>query len=607
MESIYDEENRRRRRNSAFVRQAAILASAGILVRIIGFAYRLPLTALIGDEGNAIYGASYNLYLFFLVVSSAGFPAAISKMVATRRAREEYHNAHEVFRVCLLLVGGLGLAGALMLFFGANFFVWLTNTEGTGTYYSIVYLAPTVFLVAVMAVFRGYFQGFESTGPTGIAQLVEQVFAAIFSVVLAMVFLHATSGSLAAGAAGASAAKGIGAVFGLGTLVFIYFLNMDRTRRRLKRCKGLPLESRWGIVREAVFTAFPIIIGTAIFSITAIIDTAMVNGILEDIGWEAEDINEAFGQLVGKYLPLSTLPVAVATSLAQAAIPSIASSLATGDIRDANYKINKSMRIAMMFCIPAAVGMGVLADQLLLLLFPSFPEGGALVRVGAISIVFLALNQVATGMLQACDRLRVPVYAALAGCSVKIVLNAILIPIYGINVMGAVISTIVCYMLAASINLFVLMRVMGRGLRIDIWLFLKPLMAASVMGFVCFSVYHIFYYAMVGWAGVLLANGIAFVLAMAIGGVAYLFYLAFIGGMDEDDIAALPMGRRINLIINSVGLRPAPPKPQAPPNPWDLPPKPPLPLKVRLVRKFQKQMRRIFLGNKKTRRVRRRR
>lgn len=563
------------KRHAGLARQAAILAVSGILVRVMGFAYRLPLTALIGDEGNGIYGASYNLYMLFLVVSSAGFPTAISKMVSERVAKRQYHNAHEVFRTCLFLVGGLGLAASLVLFFGAGFFVWLTNTEEMGTYYSIVALAPTVFIVALMAVFRGYFQGLSVTTPTAISQLVEQVFNAVFSVVLAMFFLQTTGGDLAWGAAGGTAGKGVGAVFGLGTLLFLYFVCAPSIHKRVKKSESLPRENRKDIAKEALYTAFPIIIGVAVFSITSIIDTAMVTGILAGIGWDSEQVSEAFGQLTGKYLPITTLPVAVATAIASATIPSIAGSLSVGDIGEANYKINKAVRITMMLCIPAAVGIGVLADQILLLLFPSFPEGGMLLRIGSVSIIFLALAQITTGMLQGCGHMRIPMYAALVGAGVKVILNSILIPIPGINVLGAVISTIVCYMVASGIDLFMLMRIMGRGARIDLkGLFLKPILASVVMGFVCFSVYYLFYFSLVGVFGVLLANAVACIIAVVLGALSYLIYMVMINGIDEEDLAVFPMGIRINALVEELGLRPKPRKLPRPPHPWELPAKP---------------------------------
>jgi len=548
-----------RLRAGSFIKQAAILAAAGMVVRIIGFAYRLPLTALIGDEGNGIYGASYNLYLFFLVVSSAGFPAAISRMVSERVAKQAYYNAHQVFKTCLLLVGGLGFAASVTLALGAGFFSWVINPEDTETYYAILALSPTVFLVAIMAVFRGYFQGIATTVPTAVSQLVEGVFNAVFTVVLAMLFYNAT-GNVAMGAAGATAGKGVGALFGLFTLLFLYFACYPAIKKQVMydNAKDIPRESRRGIAKEALGTAFPIIIGVAVFSITNLIDTAMVNTILTNMGWEREYVREAFGQLAGKYVPLTTLPVAVSTAIATAAIPSIAGSIAQGNVKEANYKINKAVRLSMIISFPAAVGMGVLADQILLLLFPSFPDGGALLRVGSVSIIFLAISQIATGMLHGCGHMRIPMQAALAGAGVKVVLNLILIPIPAINVVGSVISTTACYMVAAAINMYMLMKIMGPGARIDLWgVLAKPLLASGVMALASFSVYHVFFLALSGVFGLYFSNAVACLLAIAGGAVVYFVFMYVIKGVGEDDIAMFPMGTRINKLINRITTKEA--------------------------------------------------
>jgi len=544
-----------KQRASAFVKQAAILASAGVLVRLIGFAYRLPLTALIGDEGNGIYGASYNLYLFFLVVSSAGFPAAISKMVSERTAKQAYYNAHEVFKTCLLMVGGMGLLAAVTLALGAGFFARLINPHDLATYYSILALSPTVFLVAIMAVFRGYFQGMATTAPTAISQLVEQVFNAVFSVVLAVLFLRAASGDVAMGAAGGTAGTGVGAFFGLITLLFLYFACSSAIRKRIKYENNpkVPRESRRAIAKEALGTAFPIIIGVAVFSMTNLIDTAMVNTILTSMGWETEQVREAFGQLSGKYVPLTTLPVAISTAVATAAIPSIAASIVLGNTSEANYKINKAVSLTMAISIPAAVGIGVLGDQILMLLFPTFPGGGMLLRVGSVSIVFLAIAQIATGMLQGCGHMKIPMYAALSGAVVKIIFNALLIRIPAINVLGSVISTTICYMVVAGINWYMLMKIMGPAARLDfVSVFAKPLMASVVMALSSFSVYHVFFMAMNGVLGQLWANAIACVIAILVGAVVYFAYMVVIKGISEEDIELFPMGGRVNRLIAEI-------------------------------------------------------
>jgi stage V sporulation protein B len=161
---------------TSFVKQAAILATASLMVRFIGFLYRVPLTNLIGDVGNAVYGRAYTIYTFLLIISSAGLPAAISKMVSERIARNEPFNAYRVFRVSLTVSAIAGLVAALILGFGARqIAAYFDTAGGHSSMYAIRSLAPTVFVVAIMSVFRGYFQGLKNNMPTAVSQVAEQL------------------------------------------------------------------------------------------------------------------------------------------------------------------------------------------------------------------------------------------------------------------------------------------------------------------------------------------------------------------------------------------------------------------------------------------------
>ena len=163
--------------SSSFIKQAAILASAGIIVRIIGFLYRWPLTNMIGDKGNAIYSAGYYIYTFLLILSSAGLPAAISKMVSERIAMKEYRNAHRVFKVSLFVSGIIGFLFMVILYvFAKPISEFVGSPE---SYWCIVSLSPTLFIVAIMSVYRGYFQGMNTMVQTSISQIVEQIFNAV--------------------------------------------------------------------------------------------------------------------------------------------------------------------------------------------------------------------------------------------------------------------------------------------------------------------------------------------------------------------------------------------------------------------------------------------
>jgi stage V sporulation protein B len=518
-------------RKSSFVKQAAILAAAGIISRIIGFAYRVPLTGLIGDQGNGISGVGYYIYTLLLIISSAGLPAAISKMVSERIAIGEHKNAHRVFKVALIISGATGFIAMCALVLISEIFLKSSNS-----YYSIIVLAPTVFIVAIMAVFRGYFQGMKNTVPTAISQIIEQIFNAVFSILLAYLLLGI---SLPLAAAGSNAGTGIGALFGLSTIFIIYIFSKKSIKQNIELGnKSGQHESRGAIAKELASIAFPIIVGVAIFSITNIIDMVMVENRLASIGTlSTGDIEALYGQLIGKYVTITTLPVSIATALAIAVVPSIASSVIIKDEKNVNRKINVAMRLAMIISIPSAVGIGVLADPILSLLFPNFPEGGALLRIGSVSVIFLALTQIITGILQGKGHVVVPAVAAFCGAIVKIPLNYFLIANPRIMVAGAVISTIACYAVASTINLAFLCK--KTKIRPDFMgIFAKPIFASIIMGAVCYGTYY-------GSYSLFKSNSLACLLAILIGMFAYGLSMILIGGIKQEDVLMLPYGKKL--------------------------------------------------------------
>ena len=338
----------------SFVKMAAILAAAGLIVRFIGFLYRLPLTNMIGDEGNGIYAAGYNIYNFFLIMSSAGLPVAISKMVSKRIAFEEYKNVKKVFTTSMIATGVLSFICAILMVLIANgiSFMWhskwsfLEDSYKYKFWYDSIWclytLAPTIFIVSIMAVFRGFFQGFNTTVPTALSQLIEQIFNAIFSVYLAYVLVKF---GVEFGAAGGTAGTGIGAVSGL-IVLFIFYIKSRKSRKEIFSLdKGnYKIESRKSIVIELFKIAIPIITGTAIFSMTNFVDMVMVNSRLAAAGFNSEAIQSLYGQLNGKYVTLTTMPVLFQQLLPTAVIPSITVSMAKKDMAVVKSKVDHSAK-----------------------------------------------------------------------------------------------------------------------------------------------------------------------------------------------------------------------------------------------------------------------
>ncbi|MGE4213564.1 MAG: polysaccharide biosynthesis C-terminal domain-containing protein [Anaerotignaceae bacterium] len=531
-------------KSSSFLKQAAILASAGMIVRFIGFLYRLPMTALIGNTGNAIYGAGYQVYNLLLILSSAGLPAAIGKMVSERLAMKEYRNAHKVFLVSLAWSGGISFVFMILLLLFANT-IAVNVCKMPGAYYTLLTLAPTIFIVGIMSVFRGYFQGMNNMVPTAVSQIVEQLFNAVFSVLLAWILVKK---SIALGAAGGTAGTGIGAFAGLLVVVGTYFLMKPKIKRKINApSTGYKEESAKEIGKLLLGTAVPIIIGTAIYSITNLADMSMVmDRLLVSGAFTTDEATILYGQLQGKYVVLTTLPVAISTSMATAAVPNIAASAALKDKVAVRRKINMAIKIAMVISIPAAVGMGVLAHQILLMLFPTVPDGGDLLAIGSVSIVFLALSQIVTGTLQGIGKVKTPAVNAACGAVVKIILNYVLIVIPSINVKGAVISTIVCYMLASTLNLRALIKATRFTPDLNGAL-VKPTLAALFMGLACYFSYKGFFALNVG-------NTIATLFAIIVSIGVYGFVMLIIKGITRDDLGVVPGGKKLVVICEKLRL-----------------------------------------------------
>ena len=529
-------------KKGSFIIQASVLAAASLIVRFIGFLYRLPLTELIGDRGNAIYSAGYYIYTFLLILSSAGLPAAIARLVSTRIAKGEYRNAQKIFRVSMIFAGAAGAIGMLVLFFFAEPIAKMVDSPNS--VYCLQTLAPTLLIVGVMSVYRGYLQGMNIMTPTAVSQIFEQVFNAVFSVYLAWVLVKQ---SISLGAAGGTAGTGIGALAGL-IVVMIFYNRMKPEIRHNMRIeeKGIYQETTGEAFKKLVVTAFPIIAGTAVFSMTNLIDMKMVmSGLMSSGAFTEAEAEVLYGQLSGKYVTLTTFPVSISSAMATAAIPNIAMAVTVGNKKEVKRKINTALKLAMVISIPAAVGIGVLGDQILRMLFHSYPEGGVLLKVGAISIAFLSFCQIVTGVLQGIGKIQVPVIGALLGAVVKIALNWILIRIPSINVVGAVISTDVCYLVASIFNVIMLMRYTKTRVNFS-GVLIKPTIGSIIMGIGCVIGYKVI--------SLVFGNTISTLLTIIVAVIIYLLVMIFIRGITEEDLLSIPKGRILVRVFKKIGL-----------------------------------------------------
>ena len=551
----------KKKSGSGFVKGAAILAVAAFLTKIIGLIYRLPLTKVLGDEGNGLYADAFQVYTVLVTLCAYGLPTAISKLVAERTAKGAYQDAHRVFKISLIYSGIFGgILALLMWIFAGPIANMMGSPRTVGAMRS---LAPTLLVVVLMSSFRGYFQGLNSMGPTAISQIIEQIFNAGFSVILAYMLI---SKSLESAVIGSTLGTGIGALAGFIFILFIYWLIKPNINKKIRRSVDYAYESDLSILKKILLTAIPILMGTAVFSITSTIDLKMMNerlpavieqlinngqqhyiGISSVVGLTPVQIVDMLkGQYSVKYLTLVNVPISLIISLATASTPAISYAMAIKNYDDVREKTHIVMKIGMLFAFPSAIGMAVLANPIIRLLFRSQPDGGSLLQIGAMAIVFITIAQICTGVLQGMGKQHLPTIHALVACVIKVILNMILLSIPSINIYGIIYSTIVCYMVFAFLNLRAVIKFTGTVFdKVDV--FLKPALISSIMGLVVWGG---------SWA-LLKVTQSALVQIVILVPVAVLIYGAgaiLLKVLTPSELAMIPGGTKIVTLLQGKGI-----------------------------------------------------
>ena len=161
-------------RKNNFIIQGSILAIAGIVSRIIGMLFRIPMLSIIGEDGMGVYSTAYSVYNILLMISAYSLPQAVSKLISAKNAQKQYKNVRQIFWMSLFFGAFLGFIAAVVMTAGAEFFAGKVMKMPEAVY-AIRSLAPTVFIMGVLGVMRGFFQGHGTMVPTAVSQILEQV------------------------------------------------------------------------------------------------------------------------------------------------------------------------------------------------------------------------------------------------------------------------------------------------------------------------------------------------------------------------------------------------------------------------------------------------
>ncbi|GAX92011.1 putative polysaccharide biosynthesis protein [Effusibacillus lacus] len=528
-------------KSQTFVKGAAALALAGMISKVLGVVYVVPLQNMIGSYGMGLYQIAYNLYIIILYLALAGFPLALSKAIAEHTVHGDYDGADQIFKISLRLMAATGITAFFLMFFGAPYFAVFFGDSNSEL--AIRALSFAILVVPLMAAFRGYLQGYQNMTPSGISQVVEQ-FVRVAAILIGTFFVLKWGYDVSFGAATATFGGMVGA---LASLLFVGYSVMKMRRGFRHKLTGRKVDNRWPMLRKLIAYAIPISLGTLVLPIAQLVDNATVINLLKWIGVGQKEATESFGILTNDGYRLIQLPVTLATAIGTSLLPAITEAVSSRNERLMQERINISFRLISLTILPATAILFVLADPIDMMLF-RHTEGANVMRIVSFMGILMSFEILTTYMLQGIGLMYLPVRNMLIGTGLKFLLNLSLIPLLGIE--GAALSASLAYLLSSWLNMRSVFRY--TGVRVHLGLMLtRPLAATFLMGLFLWGSHLLFvtiFQDAIRSARLLATLELALILPL--GAVFYGVMTLVMGSVSQQEISYIPkIGPRLNRLL----------------------------------------------------------
>ncbi len=536
-----EETTAKKSRGVSFMKNVLLLMVSEIVVKVLGLVYRLVITNIegFGDAGLGYYSSGYQIYALLLTLCSIGIPSVISKLVSERLAVGNNYGAQRIFKTALKLFTGIGLFLSLGLFFGADLIATkILNVPDVA--YVLRVLAPAIVFVAMSAVFRGYFSGQQNMKPTSVTQILEQ----FLNCVLTILFVYALVGKEPyIMAAGGNLSTTLSIIITFLYLITYYKKNkieVDKEQDISEEEKRTNRE----LVKTILALSIPVTIGSVISVISSVIDTATVSNCIQQAfaglvtgGKEVlEQIAMEKTGILSKVDNLTNLPIAINLAFSTALVPAISESIAKKEYTVASKRLSFSILASIIIIIPCAIGYICLSDQILNLIYPNAPDGGIVLKLSSISMIFVALSQTINGGLYGINKPLIPAISLAIGAVIKLILNLVLVSNSNINILGAPISSIICQIIAFIICYKALTKKVKLNIR-PVRYIVKPLLAGIIMGV---SVYFI----NMGLSMIMSAT-ISTLVSILSGAIIYVAMIFILKILTKDEILMVPFGSKL--------------------------------------------------------------
>ena len=577
---------------------ALTLVFTTLIVKVIGVLYKIPLTAMLGEVGLGYFSSAYDVYTPIVSISMAGIPIAVAKMVSQDVALHRYRNARQTYRVSFRLFIIIGVVGtAVMLLLAYPYAVWISKSPNT--LYSILAIAPAVFFCCAMSIYRGYYEGLSNMVPTGVSQVIEALGKLVLGLILSYAVIRVGKHQFAAGGtvfgktvqnldeamaeiypyAAAAAVMGVtlGTMFGMLYLALRHKIKGDGFTRTDLVNSPKPLSGQ-EIAKMMMALAIPVVASSLITNVTNIIDAdimgnpesagvmkAMYAESLIGTGTPDDSVTDYLYGCYSAAINFKNLVPMITMNFGVSALPILSAAWATKDHKTSRVTIESVLRLTLLIGLPAGIGMAVLAEPILMLLYGSrpylVPVAVPIMKAYGYSTALMALSAPITNMLQAIGRTDVPVKSLLIGAAIKIVGNYVLVGIPTINIQGAPYASILCYVIVVALNLYFLLHV--SKVRINVTsVFFKPAFCSIVCGVAAFTSYGILSKLLEGiWpkdglmgVSMLSSGNFSVLVAIIIAIAFYVVALLFSRAISKDDVVMLPKGEKIAKILEKYGL-----------------------------------------------------
>ncbi|MBD8069043.1 polysaccharide biosynthesis protein [Bacillus sp. PS06] len=512
---------------SKLLRGTFVLTLGTYISRILGMLYVIPFYALVSKIGGALYSYGYGQYTIFLFISTAGFPLAVSKFVSKYNSLGDYHTGRRMLKSGLLVMSIMGVLGFLLLFSLAPFLAEIV-LGGSGDEHGnkiedviLVMRMVSVALIVVpmMSLIRGFFQGYQSMGPTAVSQVVEQVVRIIFLLGSSFVIMKLLDGEIATAVAFSTFSAFIGALGGLAVLILYWYKRKPYLDQMLENSRPASVMTTKEMYKELLSYAGPFVFVGLAIPLYQYVDQFTFNRAMVRIG-QADVAEELFG-MVNLYVPkLVMIPVSLATAFGLTLVPTITNSYTSGDFTTLRKQIDKTFQISVLLVLPAVVGLSVLAYPAYATFYEISEEGGRILRWYAPVAILFSFFTLTAAILQGINKQKFAVISLAFGFILKMIFNIPFIVWFG--EIGAILATALGYTVSIAYSFWMISR--HAGYRFKFFVRRSFLMAifAGIMTLSIFIVTHLFSYTFTYDDGKLYSV-IILLIGVGIGAIVYLY------------------------------------------------------------------------------------